>query len=290
MKVEIALRTFDEYAGEIYKLSKLYVPIPSLTANTKPLYESENFRGIRSTCLKNGTYVLCCMNRVSTDIQAVIGFLCLYLLDQQDDGGGDRCFIFDKERRSHYYRPPHNYPMINMLLSLVHDCFFGMVMEAKCNQKYALLVGLEDEFIDIRWRDYEASEYIKMSVETSYNPLKNILDVLQDASNIAFGYGILDDVEPHQFMNGIISLCALSLPNLMTMFTKYNHESLDALDAFFNVCVDEFTASVQQAWRVNGGTETNRITISNDGKDPDEYFNMDGVESLLYYMETLQLP
>jgi hypothetical protein len=152
-------------------------------------------------------------------------------------------------------------------------------------------VGLGGEFINNKWRDYDALRYIKMSVESSYNLLENILDVLQDASNIAFGYGILDGVEPEQFMKGIISICALPLPNLMTkMFTKYNHELSDALDAFFKVCVDEFTTSVQQVWQVNGGTETNRITISNDGKDPDEYFNMDGVESLQYYMEVLQLP
>lgn len=267
----------------------LHVPLPPQTKNTQPLDNTE-YHDICSTYLKDGTRVLCHMNRVSSEIQAMIGFFCLYLLHQQDDGGGDRCFIFDK-RKNHCWRPPHNYPMINMLLSLVHDCFFGMVMEAKCNQEYASLVGLGGEFINNKWRDYDALRYIKMSVESSYNLLENILDVLQDASNIAFGYGILDGVEPEQFMKGIISICALPLPNLMTkMFTKYNHGLSDALDAFFKVCVDEFTTSVQQVWQVNGGTETNRITISNDGKDPDEYFNMDGVESLQYYMEVLQLP
>jgi hypothetical protein len=37
-----------------------------------------------------------------------------------------------------------------------------------------------------------------------------------------------------------------------------------------------FTQNIQKAWQDNGGTETNRITISNHGKCLDEYFNLDG--------------
>ena len=231
------------------------------------------------------------MDRVSTDKQAVFGFICLYLLQQQDDGGKIDRFVFGEARMLPYMRPPHNYPMIDMLLSLVHDCFFGMVMEAKCNQQYALLVGLGDEFIDKRWYDREASTYIKMSVETSYKPIEYILEVLQDASETVFGSGILYEVEPYQFMNGIISICALHIPNLMTnMFKKYNHELLNDLDAFFKVCVDEFTVSLQEAWQVNGGTETNSITISDGGAYATEYFNVDSQVLLDLEAEIIKLP
>jgi hypothetical protein len=254
-----------------------------------PLRENEGYQPIRCIYLKNGTCVHCCMNRVSPNIQALLGFFCLYLLNQQDDSDEkDDCFIFDATINTYCRRPPHNYPMIEMLLSLVHDCFFGMVMEAKCNQQYALLVGLGDEFIDSRELYYHESEYITMSVETDYSPLAYILNILDDACLIPSGYGTLDQIEPYKFINGIISICALPcIPDLMTnIFTKYNHELPD----FFKVVVDDFTASIQKIWQVNGGTETNRITISNDGKEPDEYFNMDGVKSFQYYMETLKLP
>jgi hypothetical protein len=288
MNVHRALKTRrseKEYIGV-----ELHIPVPTRADAWSLLDENGTYHSIPGTYLKNGTYVPCRMNRVSLEKQAFLGFVCLYLLQQQNDGGSSKHFVFGEARMLPYMRPPHNYPMIDMLLSLVHGCFFGMVMEAKCNKEYALLVGLEDEFIDNKWRDYDASKYIEMRVETNYKSLDYILDILEDASNTVYGHGILSGVEPAHFMIGIISICALPIPNLITkMFTKYNHELPDALDAFFKVCVDEFTVSVQEAWQVNGGTETNRRIISDGGKCATEYFNVDN-EFLQGHEQTIILP
>ena len=59
------------------------------------------------------------------------------------------------------------------------------------------------------------------------------------------------------------------------MFESYVHGAPDAVKVFFSEWVGIFTQSIQKAWQNNGGTETNRITISNHGKDPNEYFNLD---------------
>jgi hypothetical protein len=218
------------------------------------------------------------MNGVSPSIQAILGFFCLYLLTQQNDNDYDGLFIFDEKQNTRKMkRPPHNYPMINMLLSVVHHCYFGMVMEAKRNQEYALLVGLGDEFIVQGWQNDFNSQFITTTVETDYNPFAYILDILLDASIIPSGYGILDMVKPDQFMNGIIAICALREESfsMTEMFRKYKHGEEDAVPVFFSEFFNDFSESVEEAWEKEGGTETNRIIIDNDGMGRSDYFNLD---------------
>jgi hypothetical protein len=223
--------------------------------------------------------VRCLMNGVSPSQQAIIGFFCLYILTQQDDSEYyDGLFTFDATiNTSIMGRLPHNEPVINMLLTVVHHCYFGMVMEAKRNQEYALLVGLGDEFIERRWRNDYNSQFITTTVETNYKPFAYILDILLDASIIQCGSGILEYVEPIQFMYGIIAICAL--PNntfsMNDMFAKYKHGEPDAVPEFFNKFFNDFRESVQKAWEKKGGTETNRITFDNDGWCRNTYSNLE---------------
>lgn len=273
-------RTFT-YVGDevgIALRSYLHEPTPPEGSSFYRLDGGKRVCCRRSVTLKNGMVVQCLMNGVSPSIQAIIGFFCLYLLTQQDDSDED-LFIFDVEKRtSKIRRPSHNYPMINMLLSIVHHCYFGMVMEAKRNQKYALLVGLGDEFIDQGWRNEFNSEFITTTVETDYNPFAYILDILFDASIIQCGSGILGNVEPRQFMYGIIAICALpdNSFSMTNMFTKYKHGEPDAVPDFFNDFFNDFSESVKEAWKNKGGTETNRITFDNNASmDRDAYFNLD---------------
>jgi hypothetical protein len=278
----------------------LHVPRPphwEVSSSVRRLASRKGHCLTRSTQLKNGAIVKSSMNCVSYQRHAVIGVGCLYLLTQQDFGGsngsddesddgsddgsnggsnsGSDCGSDDE---GNCMRPPHNWPMIQMLLTLVQHCSFGMVMEAKRNQKYAQLVGLEKEYVGSSWHNDYNEEYIAMNVETNYGSLTYVLKVLLDASMIPSGCGILDQVDPDLFMKGIIAMCALPDPSISTtnMFESYVHGEPDAVNDFFSEWVKPFTESVKKAWQDNGGTETNRITIGNLGMGLDRYFNMDG--------------
>ena len=257
--------------------SYLHEPTPPEGSSFYRLSDRKGVCCRRIVKLKNGMEVQCLMNGVSPSIQAIIGFFCLYLLTQQDDGDED-LFIFDVEKRtSKIRRPSHNYPMINMLLSIVHHCYFGMVMEAKRNKEYALLVGLRNEFIYQGWKNEYLSEFITTTVETDYNPFAYILDILFDASIIQCGSGILGNVEPRQFMYGIIAICALpdNSFSMTDIFTKYKHGEPDAVPDFFDHFYNDLRTSIEKAWEKEGGTETNRIIIDNDGMGRSDYFNME---------------
>ncbi len=259
--------------------SYLHEPTPPQGSSFFRLSTRKGVCSGRRAKLSNRMEVRCLMNGVSPSKQAIIGFFCLYLLTLHDDSVyHDGFFLFDAEQNTSIMkRLPHNYPMINMLLSVVHHCYFGMVMEAKRNKEYALLVGLGNEFIYQGWKNEYLSEFITTTVETDYKPFAYILDILIDASMIRCGSGILSDVEPIPFMNGIIAICALREESfsMTEMFRKYKHGEEDAVLDFFDQFFDDLRTSIEKAWEKEGGTETNRIIIDNDGMGRSDYFNLD---------------
>ena len=282
MENGLNVRRAFKYAGEKYGdalCSFLHEPTPPQGSSFFRLSTRKGVCSERRATLSNRMEVQCLMNGVSPSKQAIIGFFCLYLLTQQDDSVyHDGLFLFDAEQNTSIMkRSPHNYPMINMLLSVVHHCYFGMVMEAKRNKEYALLVGLRNEFIYQGWKNEYLSEFITTTVETDYKPFAYILDILIDASMIICGSGILSDVEPIPFMNGIIAICALGEESfsMTDMFRKYKHGEEDAVLDFFEQFFNDLRTSIEKAWEKEGGTETNRIIIDNDGMGRSDYFNLE---------------